>query len=303
LYCHGDNIAVAYANTRMVERALLSLDFFVVADLFMTPTAKLADLVLPAATWLERDAVSAHLQTSYNNIHLQQKVVEMEECWTDYKILNGLAKRLGLGTLMFDSDEAYCNFLLKPVGLTFEEFKKRGIVSVPCTYRRYEKSGFATPSGKIELYSQRLKDMGFDPLPSYREPSESPVSTPDLAKEYPLIITTGGRVPVFRHSELRNIPVLREIEPDLRVMINPATAATLGIADGDLVIIESPRGSMEARAYLTKGIDPRVVQVPSHWSGRNNVNLLMDNENCAPMVGSTQLRCQLCRVRRPEQDV
>ncbi|MFC2001061.1 molybdopterin-dependent oxidoreductase [Chloroflexota bacterium] len=300
LYCQGNNMVVAYANTTMVKKALLSLDFFVVVDLFMTPTAELADLLLPAATWLERNAINESAQASYNSAHLQQRVVEIDDCWTDYKILNELSKRLGIGQLMFNSEEEYCDLALSSIGLTFNNFKKKGIVTVPYTYKRYEKDGFVTPSGKVELYSQKLKDMGFDPLPSYREPTESPVSRPDLAREYPLIITTGGRVPVFRHSEFRNEPRLREIVPDLRMMINPKTASDLGIKDGDQVVVESPRGSMEVTAYLTYGIDPRVVQVPSHWWGKNNVNLVMDNENCAPIVGGTQLRCQLCRVKKVE---
>lgn len=105
-------------------------------------------------------------------------------------------------------------------------------------------------------------------------------------------------MPVFRHSELRNIPILREIVSELLVSINPKTAGKPGINDGDLVTIESPRGNMEAKAYFTEGIDPRVVQVPSHWAGKNNVNRIMDNANCAPMIGSIQYRCQLCRVAK-----
>ncbi len=298
LYCHGSNIAISFGNTKVVNQALRSLDFFAVADLFMTDTTKLADIVLPAATWMERDCVSAFFQVSYNTVHLQQKVAEVGECWTDVKILQELAKRLGFGHLMFSSDEEYCDFLLKDWGMSFQEFKKKGVLSVPYTYRKYEKEGFKTPSGKIELYSQKLKDLGFDPLPSYREPPESPVSTPEIFKEYPLIITTGGRSPVFRHSEFRNFPKLREIVPELRMIINPQTAKGLGITDGDTVIVESPRGSMKATAHLTEGIDPRVVQVPSHWGGENNVNQLMDIENCAPLIGSANYRCQLCRVRK-----
>jgi anaerobic selenocysteine-containing dehydrogenase len=298
IYCQGNNMLVAYGNSRMVRDALMSLDFFAVADLFMTDTAKIADIVLPAATWMERNAVTVNNDTvSINLFQLQQKVVEIAECWTDFKILNELAKRLGFEKRMFPTDEAYCDYVLEPSGMTFEEFKKVGGISVPYSFRKYEAKGFNTPSGKIQLYDKRLKDLGFDPLPSYREPTESPESTPELAKEYPFIITTGGRVPVFRHSELRNIPILREIVPDLLVSIHPETAKRLHINDGDQVIIESPRGSMEAKAYFTEGIARGVVQVPSHWSGRNNVNLLMDNENCAPMIGSTQLRCQLCRVQ------
>ncbi|MFC2066605.1 molybdopterin-dependent oxidoreductase [Chloroflexota bacterium] len=300
MYCHGDNMVIAYPNTKMVTKALMSLDFFVVADLFLTPTAKLADIVLPAATWMERNAPMVSHQVSANVIHLQQKTVEIGECWSDYKILNELAKRLGFGELMFETEESYCDDMLKLSGVTWEEFKKKGIISVPYTYRKYEKDGFKTPSRKIELYSQRLKGLGFDPLPSYREPTESPISNPQLAKEYPLILTTGAREPVLRHSELRNIPALRQICPEIRVKINPKTAEGLSIKEGDTLVVETQRGSMEAKAWLREDIDPRVVQVPSHWPGKNNVNLVTDDENCAPMIGSAQLRCQLCKVKRGE---
>ena len=237
-------------------------------------------------------------QTSINHLHLQRKVVQRGECRTDLAILNELAERLGVGQGMFPTEEAYFNFILKSSGMTFDEFERKGGVAFPQAFRKYESDGFRTPSGKVQLYDKRLASLGFDPLPDYREPSESPVSAPEAAGEYPLIITTGGRAPVFRHSELRNIEILREIMPELYLSIHPDTAHSLGINDGDAVIVESPRGSMEAKAGLTDGIDPRVVQVPSHWPGKNNVNLIMDNEQCAPMIGSAQLRCQLCRVRR-----
>ena len=298
LYCAGSNLLSSYANTNMVRKALLSLDFFAIADVFMTETCKLADIVLPGATWMERDFIHCWYQVDYNTIHLEQKVTEVEDCKTDTQIVRELANRLGFGHLMYGSDEEYCDFLLKNWNITFQEFKKKGVISVPYTWKKYEKDGFKTPSGKFELYSQRLKDMGFDPLPSHGEPSESPYSTPDMAKEYPLIITTGGRVGVFRHAEFRNFPKMREIVPNLEMMINPKTAKELGIAEGDRVIVESPRGQMEAFAYLNESIDPRVVQVPSHWEREHNVNLVMDNEKCAPMMGTAQYRCQLCRVRR-----
>jgi anaerobic selenocysteine-containing dehydrogenase len=150
----------------------------------------------------------------------------------------------------------------------------------------------------VQLYDERLKVLGFDPLPAYREPDESPVSSPHIARAYPLILTTGARAPVYRHSELRNIPVLREIVPELLVRIHPKTAQALHISQGDPVIVESLRGSMEARVHVTEAVDSRMVEVPSHWPGKQNVNLLTDNERCAPMIGSAQLRCQLCRVRR-----
>jgi anaerobic selenocysteine-containing dehydrogenase len=112
-------------------------------------------------------------------------------------------------------------------------------------YRKYERKGFATPSGKVELYSQRLKDfeaLGGNPLPSFTEPPESPYSQPNLFKEYPLILTTGGRKPVYRHSEFRRLPWCRQMAQRQEVGIHPETALELRIEDGDEIIVESPEG-------------------------------------------------------------
>ena len=298
VYCHGSNMLRTYVNTAMVTEAMKNLDFLVVADLFPTETAALADVVLPAASWMERSSVTRNEQTSVNHLHLQQKVIRRGECRSDLEILNELARRLGFGDRMFPSEEAYFAFVLQSSGLSFEAFRERGGVSYPQRFRKYESGGFRTPSGKVQLHDERLAALGFDPLPAYREPSESPFSNPSLAEQFPLNITAGGRAPVFRHSELRNIAILREIVPALEASIHPKTANALDIEHGETIVLESPRGSMEAKALVTEGIDPRVIQVPSHWPGINNVNRVMDNEACAPMIGSAQLRCQLCRVRK-----
>jgi anaerobic selenocysteine-containing dehydrogenase len=298
LFCQGSNMLQAYSNSKMVLAALKRLDFFVAVDFYLNATTELADLFLPAATWMERDYVTCSDQVSANSAVLQQKTLSVGECWSDLKILNELAKRLGVGERMFPTDEAFFDYLLRPSSMTFDDFRQIGLIEVPWEYKKYEKDGFATPSGKIQLFDTKLEGLGFDPLPKYREPTESPVSTPELAREYPLIITTGGRVPVFRHSEFRNISILREIVPDLYISIHPETAKRYGIEENDEVIVESPRGKVEGKASLTWGIDPRVIQVPSHWPGKKNVNLIMDNEHCSPVIGSAQLRCQLCRIKR-----
>jgi len=294
MYNHGHNMVICYPNSKMALEALLSLDFLVVTDLFMTPTAEIADIVLPAASWIERSRPVIDDHASYDSIHLQQKVVQRGECWSDYKILNELAKKLGFADRMFDTEEDLFDFLLEDYKITWQEFKEKGIVNIPLIYQKYEKNGFNTPSGKIEIYSNTLAEMGFDPLPSYREPVESPISTPELARKYPLILTTGAREPVFRHSEMRNIPALKQIWPDPKVKIHPQTAKKLDIGDGETVVVETLRGEMEARAWFREDIDPGVVQVPSHWPGKQNANLITDNENCAPMIGSAPLRCELC---------
>jgi anaerobic selenocysteine-containing dehydrogenase len=297
MYIHACNLLVNVANSRQVEKALRSLEFILAVDIMMNPTVELADIVLPATTWIERDEVTSHQQASYNAIQIGQTVVRLGECRTNYSIINELAKRLDLKDMFPpESDEPFFDFLLEKIGLTWKELKEKGGHYFPDVYKKYEKNGFNTLSKKVELANSRMRNLGFDPLPRYREPDESPISMPELAKEYPLIITTGGRVSMYRHSEGRNISILRDLMPHPLMSIYPDTAKELGIKDGDEVIVETPRGSMEAKAYLTIGIHPKVVQLPSHWPGMRNVNLVTDNERCAPLIGSTQLRCQLCRV-------
>jgi anaerobic selenocysteine-containing dehydrogenase len=299
MYVHGTNLAVCVADSKQVMDALRSLDFLVVVDIMMTPTAHVADILLPATSWLEMDEVACHAQASYNAIQIGQAVVRCGEVRSNYSIMNDLARRLGLENMFPpESDEPFFDFMLGKTGLTWKTLKEKGGHTFPDVYKRYEKNGFNTPSKKVELANSKMRRLGFDPLPVYREPSESPVSTPDLAKEYPLIITTGGRSSMYRHSEGRNIEILRDLMPRPLMSINPVTAAELGIRDGDEVVVETRRERMEAWANLTEGIHPKVVQLPSHWAGINNVNLVMDNEQCAPLIGSTQLRCQLCRVKR-----
>jgi len=304
LVLFASNLLCTSPNSKEAMKALKALELFVVVDIFMTPTAQIADIVLPAATWLEKDEIQFNPPTAWC-VPVRQKVVETEECWSDWKIILELAKRLGL-----DSRELYefINELLSTANVNFKQLKQKGWVTEPMRYRKYVKKGFSgTPSGRFEIYSNILKDWGYDPLPSFVEPPESPVSTPLLAERYPLILITGGRLPVFFHSEHRQIPWLREIVPDPSVEIHPETAEKRGIEEGDWVFIESPRGKCRMKAKLTLGIDPRVVhaehgwwfpekQGPEHGVWESNVNLLTDNEPCDPFTGSNPLRALLCNV-------
>jgi anaerobic selenocysteine-containing dehydrogenase len=168
-------------------------------------------------------------------------------------------------------------------------------------YGKHLEEGFKTPSGKIELYSRRLEAWGYDPLPFYREPHESPYSTPELARQYPFVMTTGRRVSTYFHTGLRNVPALRDVKPVPVLDINASTARALDIEDGDKVIVESPYGRISLVARLTEGIHPRVVGVPHGWGGESNDNLLMNNEICSLGIGTTPLRGTLCSVRRAER--
>jgi thiosulfate reductase / polysulfide reductase chain A len=307
LLIFGNNALVTYANSKEVYETLMKLDFFVVTDLFMTPTAALADIVLPAASWLEVDEVVGLPYAADNVVLVQQKMVEMWECKQDEWILTELARRLNLDSATESVEDVY-NYQLKPLGITFEELKQKGYVSVPVVYGKYQKSGFKTPSGKVEIYSSIMEKLGYDPLPYYEEPPESPISAPSVAKDYPLILTTGGRVQCFFNSEHRQIHLLRRVHPDPLVEIHPQTARDLGIEDGEWVWIETARGRIRQKAKLTCGIDPRVVHVEHAWwfpeklgpeygVWESNANILTNNgPPYDPAMGTYQLKGLLCKV-------
>ncbi len=310
----GNNALATYANPRQVRESLLELDLLVVTDIYMTPTAELADIVLPAATWLEVDCVQGFPIVADLMVLAQRKLVEVGEARQDEEIMIALARRMGLERGGEPLREVL-DFQLEPLGVDFDQLKEEGFVFPPMKYRKYEDmGGFLTPSGKVELYSSILENLGYDPLPSYREPPESPSSTPELAREYPYILITGGRVPCFFHSEHRQIPSLRRRHPHPLVQIHPRTAAEHGISQDDWVCIETRRGRIEQRASLSEGIDPRVVHVehgwwfpeeegPEHGIWRSNANLLTDNgPPYDPAMGTYQLRALLCRIYRSKGD-
>ena len=305
----GNNTLTTYANSKLVYDSLMKLDFMVCADLFMTPTAELADIVLPAALWPELDQVAGLPTVAANVVFANQRAVRTFECKSDEEIFVELARRLKLpcGT---EPVEAVLDAQLKAGGLdmTFAELKQRGSVVVPFKYRKYEDGGFKTPTGKLELYSTRLKDMGYAPLPTYEEPPESPVSRPDVAADFPLVLTTGARISNFFNSEHRQVEKLRKAHRDPIAEIHPDTAQRYGIKNREWMWIETRRGRIKQRARVTTGIDPRVIAAqhgwwfpeepaPDHGVWRANANMLTDNQPpYDPAMGTYQLRALLCRV-------
>ena len=306
-YIQGCNPIIGYSNAKETLRALKKLDFIAIADMFMTPTAALADIVLPVKTYLEFDGIGAHIFTG--KIQVRQKVAQIGECRSDYEILSELAKKLDLRECFpWDNYEQCLDYILKPTGVTFSEFRKIGAITNTEKYRSYEANGFKTPSGKVELVSSMLKLWGLDPLPVYNELPETPYSDPELAKEYPLILTS-YKSKYYRHSEGKQIASLRGGYPDPVVHIHPDTASNLGIKDGDWVYIETKRGRIKQKAFLTSGIDPRVVSVAYAWwypeKGlselygweESNINVLTNNKQpYSREIGSPNMRGILCKV-------
>lgn len=184
--------------------------------------------------------------------------------------------------------------------------KRSGCTRV--TYKHYEKKGrFNTPSGKVELYADYLKTMDISPLPVFREPQESPVGSPGLYREYPLVLTTGGRNIVYYHSSHRNIPSLKKRSPDPELQIHPQTAEELGIKDGEWVYLVTPRGKVEIKARYFEGIHPKVVHSPhGYWYGikdgwkRVNINYITNDEPLCPVTASVPIKALLCRVEHKQ---
>ena len=293
-----------WPNTKKFEEALRKLEFLVVMDLFMTDTAKLADIVLPAASFLERDEwphFAFVLGVPY--IMLRKKVIEFEDCWPDIKFWMELAKRMGYEKYFpwKDVDE-YMDYVMEPSGLTVKYLREeapQGVFWTPVKYKRYETEGFPTPSKKVEIYSETLEKMGHEPLPVHIEPLESPISTPELAKEYPLILTTGSRLLEFLHSEHRNVEKLRKKNPEPFAEINTETALNHQIKNGDKIVVETIRGSIEIKAKVSKDILRDVVNISHGWA-EADVNILTDEKPANTVGGQPALKALLCKIsKRP----
>ena len=308
LFFISSNPVLTRGNAREVYRALEAVEFMAVADFFMTPTAELADIVLPAATWLEMDYIGDFWKR-HGYILPRRKVVQIGECRSDHEMLNDLAHRVGQGEYWWDTFEGGLDHILEPMGITWKDFEKMDYIRGDVNYRKYKEKGFSTPTGKFELYSTLLEKWGYDPLPQFREPPEGPNSSPEIYKKYPYILITGRRQPGFFHTENRQLPWLRELHKDPVVEIHPETAEKEGIGEGDWVIIESPRGKVRQQARLFAGMDSRIVSAehawwfpenkdPGHGWDESNINILTSNayEDCDPAMGATHVRTLLCRI-------
>ena len=255
------------------KKALKKLDFIAAVDLFHTPTTQYADVVLPAGTFLEKDS----FRSWWVPLQTINKVMEVEGCRPDMEINFELAKRFD-PAYEFDTLYDLYDEILKPSGMSFAELQEKGWAYPPegsssSPYRRHEKGllrpdgkpGFRTPSGLFELHSTHREEWGLEPVPHHEEPPFTPVSRPDLAKDYPLILSTGRRSPAFFHTEHRNIPWLRDIDPEPVVEINPETARKHGIGNGEWVWIENWMDRARFKAKVTPVVPEWMVMATHGW--------------------------------------
>jgi anaerobic selenocysteine-containing dehydrogenase len=280
--------------------SLKKLDFMVSVDLFMTETCKLADVILPACTSFERSELKLWVE---NYVMWTQPVIEpLWESRSDADIIFDLARRIAPDDkLMQKGYEASIDWILEPSHLTVAQLKKdpTGLTLQDITmppYGKYKKKGFATPSGKMEFSSTVLMEAGLDPLPRFQEPKLSPQSTPEVAEKFPLILTTGARVPMYQHSRTFRLGWTRFLHPDPTVDINPEDALKRGIAAGDWVSLSTPRGSLRVRAHLTETIPAGVVNIYHAWPDAD-VNQLIGPDYLDPISGFPGFKSLLCEVK------
>jgi len=304
--------ARSLSNTKRVTEALKNLDFLIVHDIFMTAAAELADIVLPSTTWLESTQLlfyprNASAEVDNQLIVFRNKVVDPPgECHSDLEFIFELARKLGYADYFpWGTIEQAFEEQLKPVRITINELKSHpeGMLRVRSPkdlYRKYEKQGFATPTKKVELYSTIFEKYGYDPLPTFEEPGESPFSQPNLAKEYPFICSDAIKPILYTHNQFRTVPWLREIMPDPWVEIHPQDAKELNIVDGEHVIVETPRGQIEVKTKLSNDIHPNTVFLPHGWGepyahGSADNEITPDSIRC-PISGATGNRSFLCKI-------
>lgn len=325
LIAFGSNLLFSQPDPAAMGDALRGLAFHVHADLVMTPTAQFADVVLPVSSPWEHEALRAGFGVTRDGQALIQlrkaAVAPVGEARSDTWIVFELARRLGLEAQFFGGSlEAGYRHILEPSGVTLEALRARpeGIrVPLEQRYRKYAGDGdgpapgFATPSRRVEIYSQVFLDHGQAPLPAFVEPAVGPVSRPDLTARFPLVLTS-AKSALFCQSQHRGIAKLRRQQPDPMVEIHPEAAAERGIGERDWVRIETPQGSIRARARFNGKLDPAVVCAQHGWwqgcaeldlaasdalgASSTNYNALIGGEDCDPVSGSVPLRSYLCQV-------
>lgn len=293
LLVFGSNLLTSHANTQRIEEALTALDFLVVCDLFMTPTAKMADIVLPVASWLERDQI-----VEFNAyISPRKKLAQVGDCKPDEEIIIELAKRLGISQHFWPTVSQALDHKLTGLNMSWDEFKKTGPILNNKSYQKHIKKGFSTRNGKVNLYHHGLKQMGYDPLPTYHALEEEQYNGNVL----PYILTS-AHSRYFYNSEYHQLSSLnkRQDTPLLTMHIEAATTEGVKLGDSILVYTTQYPSGVIFEVNITSKIPDNVVYVDACWwypntknikdSLRSSINLLTNAKQLNPQMGSNNLR-------------
>ena len=301
LLVSGGNPAAAWPDAGKVKQAFKKLDLMVVMDLFMTETAKLANVVLPVCSSVETLGLAYNygLTMGIPFAMLSRKLIEpVGESKPDWWIYSRLGRKMGFPEQFpWNSDEEVVDHMLKPSGFTLKQFMEDFPNGVMFGKRSYEPDKkFRTPSGRIELYSESLGALGQDPLPVHKEPTQSPLENPALTEEFPFILVTGIRIPEYTHWQMKSIPSLRNLAPEPVGWLHPTTAQSGGVRDGDMMVVETRRSAIRVRASTTEEIMPGVISLAHGWEEEVNANRLTELEGRDPVTGYSEFRNLACRI-------
>ena len=302
-YAMCSNAMLSYADSRQTYEAFMNLDFIAIADLFMTPTAAMADIVFPVASQYEINDIG-HYGIGHGLIFARPKIVDPpEECWSDMKIMNELGKLISPPELWKDDYEEFLEDIVKPAGLTYEQFVEKGYLKGPDRFKLYEEKGFRTPTGKVELKLSTAEKFKLKPLPEFSGLPE------DDDPDYPLLLTS-SKSRYYLHSSYMWLKKLRKRRPHPKVEIHPETAEKYGINEGDEIIIETKNGKITQVANLTDIVDPRIINASHGWwypEGKpesqydwekSNLNMLTSTEKLGKEYGTPNLKGLPCRISK-----
>jgi anaerobic selenocysteine-containing dehydrogenase len=302
LVVQSANPAVTMAESERVTKALKHVEFMVVVDLFMTQTAKLADVVLPASGCFEKTQLNrAYIRN--NLVMIQNQVIEpIGKSWPDWKITFELARRLGLAReFPWQTVEDAIDYQLEPAGITVDMLRKNpaGIHVRDIIYEKFKTDGFDTPTGKLEFYSTKLEEHGYLPVPRFDGLAKHPIGFYDKKDEFPFIGISGARSNNFTHSQFRGIESLTRREPESFVDIHPDDARKKMISNGDVVRVETPNGKIHMKATISEVVHPGSIRIGWGWGEINpnfNLNNLTDDEKRNDITCTPSNRTFMCNI-------
>ncbi|PUB10271.1 molybdopterin-containing oxidoreductase family protein [Yoonia sediminilitoris] len=256
----GNNAVMSYSNMNQIIKGLMNQELVVVQEHFMTPTAQLADYVLPGDTWHERPWLSDLFEWIGFVRPSEQSMEPMGEAKSTWEFWKLLANAMDMPEVVPWKDiYEFYDYRLAGLGKTFEEFCATTDVHFePIKYKKYEKTGFATPSGKVELKSSILEDLGFDPLPYFRE-------DPPMPENYPLMMFTGVREDPYFQTGGRHIPEMRARIPEPQIFISTKTAKVWNVIADEWVEVANDQGSVRVQVKITDKMPDDLIRVPHGW--------------------------------------
>ncbi|MCD4715439.1 MAG: molybdopterin-dependent oxidoreductase [Desulfobacterales bacterium] len=293
----GGNPTLQWPNSGRTREALKKLEFLLVIDVVESPDSRYADVVIPACTFLERDEHRINVYLNLPHVTLRRAVAAPVYGIPDQMIWVKLAHAMGYGEYFpWRNCKKGIDYLLSDLGVSYESLIAEGGIHEydRRAYKKYEMEGFQTPSGKVEIFSERLKNMGYDPSPIRSNAEQSPA---EAEEAFPLILTTGGNLLPYTHWQFRYVPRLMKMAPEPVLEIHPDTAGQFGISDSDMVEVQTETGKIQIKARLTDNIRRGTVHMAQGWES-SNANMLTSTNDADPISGFPNLKSLRCQVRK-----